>query len=167
MSDRFCASCGALNQSRARFCQACGSRLLDSTGVACPNCDARALPGDRFCDECGAALPATALLILEDTGWRVTLPAISNRAAHIIGREDLLSGVRPDVDLSPYGAEAYGVSRRHARLDCADDGYALEDLNSVNLTYVNDQRLEPGRSIALKDGDHISLGNMKLIFRQM
>ncbi len=170
MNDRFCSTCGTLNPPAARFCQACGSRLLQAAGRACPNCGELALPGDRFCDECGTALPASALFILADTGWRVALASLADQSASeasIVGREDPLSGAKPDVDLAPYDADAYGVSRRHARLGRAGSGYTLEDLGSVNLTYVNDQRLEPGRSIALKDGDHIVMGNLRLIFRQL
>jgi pSer/pThr/pTyr-binding forkhead associated (FHA) protein len=53
------------------------------------------------------------------------------------------------------------------RLARSGSGYLLEDLGSVNLTYVNDQRLEPNRSIPLRDGDHILMGSLRLIFRQV
>lgn len=121
-----------------------------------------ALPGDRFCDECGAPLPAAAVLILEESGWRVALP---DRPEIVIGREDVLSGVVPDVDLGPYNAESYGVSRRHVRLTRGESGYRAEDLGSVNLTYVNDQRLEPGRAVELSDGDRLMLGKLGVFFR--
>jgi hypothetical protein len=163
VNDRYCPACGTLNVQAARFCQACGSRLVDAPGVACARCGVTALPGDRYCDACGATLPRWAVLITEDSGWRIAVP---DRAENTIGREDVLSGAKPDVDLAPYGADAYGVSRQHARLRRAENGYTLEDLNSVNLTYVNDERLEPGRKIALADGDHILLGSLRLIFRQ-
>jgi pSer/pThr/pTyr-binding forkhead associated (FHA) protein len=83
----------------------------------------------------------------------------------VIGRADALSGVFPDVDLSPYGAEAAGISRQHARLTLKDDQYWIEDLNSVNLTYLNDQRLTPDRPVRLKDGDLIRLGRLLVTFR--
>jgi len=165
VNDRYCPDCGTLNVQAARFCHSCGARLPGAPGVACAHCGVTALPGDHYCDACGAALPreASALLIVEDTGWRVVVP---DRAENTMGREDVLSGARPDVDLAPYGADALGVSRRHARLRRAEDGYTIEDLNSVNLTYVNDERLEPGRKAALADGDRILLGSLRLIFRQ-
>ena len=163
MTDRYCLACGTLNVQAARFCHACGSRRRDAPGVACASCGVTELPGDRFCDACGAALSRYTALIHEDTGWRMAVP---DRAETTIGREDVLSGARPDVDLAPYGADAYGVSRRHARLRRAENGFTLEDLNSVNLTYVNDEHLEPGRKITLADGDHILLGSLRLIFRQ-
>ncbi len=167
MNDRFCSTCGALNLPAARFCLACGSRLHNPPGVCCPNCETPALPGDRFCDACGMQLPPSALFIIEDTGWRLALPDAASQEECVIGRADPISGAAPKVDLSPYQAERYGVSRRHAGLSRADTGFTLEDLNSVNLTYVNDQRLEPGRAIALRDGDRVLLGNLRLIFRQV
>ena len=165
VNERFCPACGAPNWPFARFCDACGARLLDSTGVACARCGALALPGDRFCDECGAQLPSAAILVLEESGWRVALPSVGDRSEVVVGRTDPLSGATPEVDLGAYGAESLGVSRRHIRLTRTETGYRAEDLGSVNLTYVNDQRLEPGRSVDLKDGDRIVIGKLGLFFR--
>ncbi|NDJ52868.1 MAG: zinc ribbon domain-containing protein, partial [Chloroflexi bacterium] len=39
---------------------------------------------------------------------------ISVKDEHIIGRADASTGQKPDLDLTPYGALDYGVSRRHA-----------------------------------------------------
>jgi hypothetical protein len=165
MTAHYCSTCGTANWPFARFCEACGSRLRGPIGVTCARCGAIALPGERFCDECGTRLPPTALLILEESGWRVPLPSTADRPEIIVGREDKLSGVVPDVDLGSYGAESLGVSRRHVRLVRGAIGYRAEDLGSVNLTYVNDQRLEPGRAIELKDGDRITIGRLAVFFR--
>ena len=164
MSNRFCSTCGLPNLPFARFCQACGSRLPGASGVACSRCGRPALPGDRFCDECGAALAAQTVLILDDTGWRIPIP---DRPEVVIGREDPFSGAQPDIDLGPHGAESKGVSRSHARLLHVGDVCRLEDLGSINFTYVNDQRLELGRPVHLKDGDRLSIGNLRIIFRQV
>lgn len=53
------------------------------------------------------------------------------------------------------------VSRTHARIDAADDGFAVVDLGSANGTYVNDVRIERA---ALKPGDVIKLGDSLLRF---
>ncbi len=161
---QYCSVCGAPNVAFARFCDACGSRLAHVAQRSCPTCGATALPGDRFCDECGAPLPASALLIIEDSGWRLALP---ERAEVIIGREDPLSGAKPDLDVGPHSAESQSVSRRHARILRKPDSDWLEDLGSVNFTYYNDQRLEPGRPIALHDGDRIVIGRLGLVFRKV
>ncbi|HZQ85022.1 MAG TPA: adenylate/guanylate cyclase domain-containing protein, partial [Acidimicrobiales bacterium] len=39
-----------MNRDEARFCSACGVRIL----ARCTTCDSDLLPGARFCDGCGA-----------------------------------------------------------------------------------------------------------------
>jgi pSer/pThr/pTyr-binding forkhead associated (FHA) protein len=49
------------------------------------------------------------------------------------------------------------VSRRHAALRSVGDGIGIEDLGSLNGTFVNGERIsEP---VALKAGDTVQLGN--------
>jgi len=48
------------------------------------------------------------------------------------------------------------VSRRHARIDCRDDGYYVIDLDSTNGTFVNNC---VNRETKLTDGDYLRIGN--------
>jgi hypothetical protein len=81
-----------------------------------------------------------------------------------IGRWDADNGIFPDVDLDAYDSEAK-VSRRHARIICAGDDYAIEDLGSTNGTYINrGRRLIPGNAHILNDGDEIIVGKTFLRF---
>jgi diguanylate cyclase (GGDEF)-like protein len=50
----------------------------------------------------------------------------------------------------------HSVSRRHARIEAAPDGYFAVDLQSTNGTFVNDQ---PTERTQLKDGDYLRVGN--------
>lgn len=50
----------------------------------------------------------------------------------------------------------HSVSRRHARVQPAADGYYAVDLQSTNGTYVNDV---PAAMCKLKDGDYLRVGN--------
>lgn len=164
MNGQFCIVCGTFNPTAARFCAQCGVRSASGPGVRCANCGAYAAPADRFCDECGKALPATALVILAEEGWRLALP---DRDQLVVGRRDVYSGVQPDVDLEPYGAAQHGISRRHARIMRDQGRYHIEDLQSANLTYVNDQRLNPGVPRELQDGDRLLFGNLSVVFRYL
>ena len=159
-----CTVCGATLPASARFCDHCGNPLPNPIGVICPNCRRLNLLGDAFCEACGTPLPLTPYLVVTESGQRLNL-FDADQTAVIIGRADPLSGVLPDIDLDPYGAETNGVSRRHVRLARQGDQYWLEDLNSVNLTYLNNQRLTPDRSHPLKDGDLLRLGQLLLTFR--
>ncbi len=87
--------------------------------------------------------------------WRVT----------VLGRADPLSAFRPDMDFVAYGAMRYGVSRRHALIRPGEQMLYLIDQNSTNGTWVNGQRLLPGRDFPLADGDTIELGALRLTLR--
>ena len=82
-----------------------------------------------------------------------------------VGREDPVSGVYPDVDLTPHGGEEGGVSRRHARLYVEGGNYLVEDLDSTNFTFVNKQKLTPKTGQPLSDGDELRVGRVALVFR--
>jgi predicted amidophosphoribosyltransferase len=158
----------------------------------CPSCGAKVNPGDAFCGFCGAALveapppaqateaavpapppqpvkaasaPAPAIparLVVADSGIELSL-ALGQET--IIGREDPVSGIFPDIDLTPHNGEEGGVSRRHCRIRRAGAVYTVEDLNSTNFTLLNQKRLEPGRPAPLSDGDEIRAGRVRLIFK--
>jgi pSer/pThr/pTyr-binding forkhead associated (FHA) protein len=54
------------------------------------------------------------------------------------------------------------VSRRHARLLVNDTTALLEDLQSENGVFVNEQRIR--RSVRLSDGDRILVGTQEIVF---
>jgi hypothetical protein len=56
------------------------------------------------------------------------------------------------------------VSRFHAWVNSAPHGYYLEDADSSAGTAHNGETLEPGKTVRLKAGDRISLGNVDLVF---
>lgn len=93
----------------------------------------------------------------------VTVDVPLDRPEVIIGRTH--GDSRPDIDLGPYGAASAGVSRKHARLSRQDNHWQLEDLGSLNGTYINEIKLKPRSPMALKSGDIIRCGRLPLIFR--
>ena len=98
-------------------------------------------------------------------GTNATLPFPPGKTDVIVGREDPVSGIFPDVDLTDHGADEGGVSRRHARVFIQGNQVMIEDLNSTNYTYVNQQRLTPGQPHPLNNGDEVRFGRVKLSFR--
>ena len=84
----------------------------------------------------------------------------------LIGRYDPVTEQMPDVDLSQVDLKR-SVSRRHARLLRADDGFVLtEEVGALNGTFVNGAKLDTGRPQPLQDGDRVSFGTVKLVFRR-
>jgi class 3 adenylate cyclase len=55
------------------------------------------------------------------------------------------------------------LSRQHALLAAAPGGYTLTDLHSSNGTYLNRELVK--RSVPLRDGDEIKIGDLLLRFR--
>lgn len=107
-----------------------------------------------------AAPPARLQL---ESGTTLQLPA--GRREIIIGRSDPISAVHPEIDLTPYGAESGGVSRRHVRLTVIDGQWMITDLQSTNHTRVNGVRIDPGVPTQLPDGAQVVLGRVGFIFR--
>jgi pSer/pThr/pTyr-binding forkhead associated (FHA) protein len=89
---------------------------------------------------------------------------VGGKSEVLIGREDPVSNIYPDIDLTPHGGEEGGVSRLHAKLFINGSQYLIEDQNSTNFTFVNRQKLAPKTPTPIKDGDEIRLGRVVLKF---
>ena len=83
-----------------------------------------------------------------------------------IGRFDPVTGLRPEVDLSRLDLNR-SVSRHHARLTVEGGLFVVtEEVGALNGTFLNGKQLVTGKSTPIKDGDELSLGMVKLQFRQ-
>jgi len=83
-----------------------------------------------------------------------------------IGRADPVTGILPDIDLTSVDANR-SVSRRHAKIICSGNQYfMLEEVGTVNGTYVNEQRIPTGTPVTIHNGDAIKIGliAMKALF---
>ena len=75
-----------------------------------------------------------------------------------------VSGDRMTIGRTPDAAvflDDVTVSRNHALLVRRQDGHYIDDLGSLNGTYVNRRRIESHR---LEDGDEIQIGKYKLSY---
>ena len=82
-----------------------------------------------------------------------------------IGRWDPETGSFPEVDLEQDDPEAK-ISRKHALVRIENGKITVEDIGSLNGTYVNRQpRLQPGTPVEIKSGDEIIIGKtfLKLV----
>lgn len=66
----------------------------------------------------------------------------------------------PTVDLGPYSGSTLGVSRQHAVITTTGKGYTLQDLNSTNGTWVNEQKLSPNETVPIANGDLLHFGQL-------
>jgi len=107
------------------------------------------------------AAPAPRLVM--DEGNDLLLP--TDKPEIIVGREDPISGIFPEIDLTPYGGETGGVSRQHARLNYNAGQWTVTDLNSTNYTRVDGAKIEPNVATALKDGVRLQFGRVAMTFK--
>jgi hypothetical protein len=147
-----CPECGFVNSDGANYCQKCGAFLGDvkesgDTTIAYQVGDTGELQPvdlDRVAGE-GAAL------VIRAGGGRAgeTFDVAGERMA--IGRSPEAEVFLDDVT----------VSRNHALLVRRRDGLYIDDLGSLNGTYVNRRRIESHR---LADGDELQVGKYKLTY---
>ena len=77
---------------------------------------------------------------------------------NLVGRWDPETGAFPEVDLDADDPEAK-ISRKHALIRIVEGKITVEDIGSLNGTYVNrGARLQPGSPVELKTGDEIIIG---------
>lgn len=150
MSD--CPTCSFENTEDSNFCRRCGSRLrptdLTETTIIYALGEREEAEGDF--DEGESAREETVLLIRTGGGREGETLALHSDVVTI--------GRSPHSDLF---LDDVTVSRHHARVIRDDNGYLVEDLNSLNGTYVNRKRIERHR---LSDDDELQIGKFKLAF---
>jgi hypothetical protein len=83
----------------------------------------------------------------------------------LIGRADPVTGIQPTVDLTAIDTQR-SCSRRHARLFRRGGRlYLVEEVGSMNGTFVNGRRLDTGVPVEVQPGDVLRFGVLKLELR--
>jgi len=142
--------------------------------MKCTECQMENIEGALFCEECGVKLEAAGevkdatkdeetegtLMVLKSLdGSKLEIPA---KDEIIIGREDPISDLFPDVDLTGLGGMEKGVSRKHAVIHRAGAAYTVEDMGSTNGTYINKKKIQPHAPQTIKVGDELRFGKLAL-----
>jgi hypothetical protein len=150
---KFCPACKLGNDANAVNCKHCGASL-DLTS-------ARSSPGEK--DAQGAreySIPSDGVAFYFSG---ITTPiAVTTDEEFILGRKTEGES-EPLVDLTNPDGFAMGVSRRHAMVRAAGNGYVIIDLNSSNGTWVDGKILVPTQQYDLPSGGLIQLGRLKLV----
>ena len=103
-----------------------------------------------------------ARFIHVESGSQFPLPVA---AEAVVGRADRTSKSQPDIDLSSVDANR-SLSRRHAVVNRTASGYhVVEEPRVANGTFLNGKRLSPGILVPIKEGDEISFGLIRTVFR--
>ena len=153
MSHIYCPECGFQNPEAANYCAKCGALLVRDSGA---ETTMSYLPEEGADDD-------AVLTALEDAG--IKGPALVVRSGggrageHFLPTgERTVIGRSPDCDIF---LDDVTVSRKHAVLLERDGGFFIEDLGSLNGTFLNRHRIE---SAELNDGDELQIGKYRLTF---
>jgi hypothetical protein len=160
---QICPQCGATNPAGDTFCANCGAMLDGSAPAQAAAAPVSTPAPDVIAAPAATATALTARLLVEADNQEFD---ISGKDNVTIGREDAVSNIFPDIDLTPHGGEEGGVSRMHARIFVENGQYMIEDENSTNFTFLNRQKLAPKTPTALHDNDEIKLGRVLLKFKE-
>ena len=128
-------------------------RLLQARAA----CLAMAMPLRR--GKLGATI---ARFVHVESGSQFLLPEISDI---VIGRADPQSKFQPDIELSSIDTHR-SLSRRHALVTRDAEGYQIAEGPQVrNGTFLNGTRLRPGVAVPMTEGDEVSFGSIRTVFR--
>jgi pSer/pThr/pTyr-binding forkhead associated (FHA) protein len=157
-----CPTCGQESLEGALLCSKCGTYFKSgghlttdplaesevektATGFAAPTFD---------------TAPIGATLILKGVSEEREIVVPRKMSSALFGRNDRLAGLMVDIDLTSADGQTHGVSRRHARIRFVNDRYLVEDLESLNGTYLNRRKLVPFVPEVLRDGDDLRFGSL-------
>ena len=188
-----CSACGASNLSNSEFCEACGCELeassfpiqtdtpiqSSSSPLACLYSSTEELlaistesssstdtdvPAKLLEEEIGLT---TARLITKQAGAPISEFTLESN--NLIGRFDPDTGP-VDIDLENFSRDDSIISRNHAEIYSESGCWKVKDLGSINGVFIKPMgESRFGNRITfpteVKNGDEISFGNIRFIFR--
>jgi pSer/pThr/pTyr-binding forkhead associated (FHA) protein len=156
---RHCPECGFNNAEGANYCQRCGAFIgqPEAPGPVPPESST----ATYRIDETGELVPVELEdVVAQGGGAALVVRAGGGRVGESfpLDHDRMTIGRRPDSDVF---LDDVTVSRDHALIVRRGDEFHLDDLGSLNGTYVNRRRIE---SHHLADGDELQVGKYKLTF---
>jgi hypothetical protein len=148
----YCPECGFQNPESASYCSKCGALLVKDEGGAETTqtyTPEEIADEERPLDEVTAEGPA---LVVRSGGGRAGEHFIPQGDRTTIGRS-------PENDVF---LDDVTVSRKHAVLLQSGGELRIEDLGSLNGTFVNRRRIDS--ATRLESGDEVQIGKYRLSF---
>ena len=152
MSFVYCPECGFQNPESANYCSKCGALLVKDEGGAETTqtyTPEEIADEEDPLDEIAAEGPA---LVVRSGGGRAGEHFIPQGDRTTIGRS-------PDNDIF---LDDVTVSRKHAVVLQSGGELRIEDLGSLNGTFVNRRRIDAATQ--LESGDEVQIGKYRLSF---
>jgi FHA domain-containing protein/zinc ribbon protein len=148
----YCPECGFQNPEAANYCSKCGALLVKDEGGAETT---QSYTPEEIDDEDGPLEEIAAdgpALVVRSGGGRAGEHFIPQGDRTTIGRS-------PDCDIF---LDDVTVSRKHAVLVQGDADFSIEDLGSLNGTFVNRRRIDSPTE--LESGDEVQVGKYRMSY---
>jgi len=148
----YCPECGFQNPESANYCSKCGALLVKDEGGAETT---QTYTPEEITDEEGPLDDIAAegpALVVRSGGGRAGEHFIPQGDRTTIGRS-------PDNDIF---LDDVTVSRKHAVVLQSGGELRIEDLGSLNGTFVNRRRIDA--ATRLESGDEVQIGKYRLSF---
>jgi len=154
-----CKACGSTNPVGANFCSRCGERLGgaptgDTTRVIA------IVEDDGHGADLGAELTAAVAALSDGTAMLVVTRGPQMGERYVLDASTTTAGRSTDCEIF---LDDITVSRHHARFRLGDGIVTVEDLGSLNGTYVNRDLVDG--SLALRPGDEVQIGKFRMVLR--
>jgi pSer/pThr/pTyr-binding forkhead associated (FHA) protein len=151
----FCTNCGHQNPTDANFCSSCGSPLASAGEDVTITFNVADLGlGEQTEDELSVQLkelsPNDAMLLVKRG------PNVGAR--YLLDSDVVRAGRHPDNEIF---LDDVTVSRWHAEFRRDNAHFVLQDVGSLNGTYLNGDRIDSAR---VRRGDEVQIGKFKLVF---
>ncbi len=159
-----CPFCQTVHVDNTLFCSECGTYLLEDDKRGTDPLGTSEIGWVGNAAEESAAQPSFQgtgpLAIRLKIGDKKRLVEVPLDKPIHLGRLDPASDIFPEIDLTEDDGLGKGVSRRHARILKREGTVVVEDLGSINGTFVNGKRLAPYLPEPLSDGDSLQIGRL-------
>jgi pSer/pThr/pTyr-binding forkhead associated (FHA) protein len=151
MTNVHCPECGFQNPEVANYCSRCGALLIRDEPA---NTTMSFTPDDATEDE------ALSLAELRIEGPALVVRAGGGRSGETfaLDHDQVSIGRGPECEIF---LDDVTVSRKHAVVHRREDAFVIEDLGSLNGTFLNKRRIESGE---LTDDDELQIGKYRLTF---
>ncbi|MCL2784124.1 MAG: zinc-ribbon and FHA domain-containing protein [Propionibacteriaceae bacterium] len=146
-----CWACGNDNEEGARFCSQCGEKVLE---LGHSPMDDQTLTNELHSEDVSAieGLPAGSALL-------VVMKGPGAGARFLLNEDITVAGRNPDSGIF---LDDITVSRKHTKFTREQGSVLVEDLGSLNGTYVNRHLLKT--PLLLRNGDEVQIGKYKMIY---
>lgn len=155
---KICQVCKHENNADATECANCGAPISSdvTTTLPVPGQVAQDIRQELVLRRTKLPSGSIALYVM---GEKLPILIEGGKGSAILGRQGQNTPASI-IDLSKYQAHLLGVSREHAAISFSEGNYTIEDLNSSNGTWLNENKLAPNQPRLLRNGDAIRLGQL-------